>query len=624
LSVYSLSDETVVNTLFKNVPVGSTEYYYLIKLIIKLIGEYIPFSLIRSFNVSLDFILNNTELFVNLDSENLGHSNFRSFIELFRDTDYDLSKNAKVFKAIDERIDQLNSDTEYNYFSVAISYKLNKPTLLAFKDKILTHLKNKLLAGGKIKSIVLDLNYMANLSIITKDEAKELFQTSTKNNKARLFSVLDDFGSYDSEKLKDSFLLDFISDKDTLKDFLTRSYMNSFLLIRLGDPNYYTSKEATDVISQYLDKNSFYIGKLYDDHGVDALVEYFSDPDVSGIWDKISSGKRLLNKTNSLEFIMLDMLSSKDKIQNLDKLLDAFPDKIKNSLVNTLKEQLLIYPLLNDIYVSNNPLKPFTQLTPNRIKTLLTYNNFEFKGAMLRKKPRESWASYFERVSDVLKSDALIPDIKIDKIEESQDQLNEKTVEYSKYYNGMHGSSAVEFLESFNVNMKYPQFEEFKTRFGNDNLIPAFHASGLTASNFILRFGFTVIPANDSSTVGRMLDIHNMTLVKAKADGDAIEKTNDYVEYLENGYFPIDSGAANTRAIVNYPSDLYHRATISTVGGIYVSNVIEKVAQYLGDEGFSRKEGTIGTIYECEVNLGAKGLHYHVAGTGTDSIRSPE
>jgi hypothetical protein len=301
------------------------------------------------------------------------------------------------------------------------------------------------------------------------------------------------------------------------------------------------------------------IGKLYDDYGVDALIEYFKNDNVQGVWDKISSGKRLLNKTNSLEYIMLDMLSDKDKLQKLDDLLDAFPNKIANSLVNTLKDQLLIYPLLKDIFNDDNPLKPSIKLTPSRIKTLLKYNNFEFKGAMLRKKPREKWADYFVRVEQTLKGEDLVPDIKLEKIEETKEQLEEKSVEYSKYYNGNHGNSACEFIESFNVNMKYPQFEQFKTRFGSNELIPAFHASGLTASNFILRFGFTVIPANDSSTVGRMLDIYNMALVKPKSEGDAIEDSNDYIEYLENGYFPVSSRQSGKQVTYSdYPTDQYH------------------------------------------------------------------
>jgi hypothetical protein len=189
----------------------------------------------------------------------------------------------------------------------------------------------------------------------------------------------------------------------------------------------------------------------------------------------------------------------------------------------------------------------------------LKYNNFEFKGAMLRKKPREKWADYFVRVEQTLKGEDLVPDIKLEKIEETKEQLEEKSVEYSKYYNGNHGNSACEFIESFNVNMKYPQFEQFKTRFGSNELIPAFHASGLTASNFILRFGFTVIPANDSSTVGRMLDIYNMALVKPKSEGDAIEDSNDYIEYLENGYFPVSSRQSGKQVTYSdYPTDQYH------------------------------------------------------------------
>ena len=96
-------------------------------------------------------------------------------------------------------------------------------------------------------------------------------------------------------------------------------------------------------------------------------------------------------------------------------------------------------------------------------------------------------------------------------------------------------------------------------------VIPAFHGTGSIGASMILRYGFKVISRADKSVVGRML-------------GD----------------------------------------------GIYVSNIIEKAAQYIGDHGFSRRSGTVGYILETECYLGVDGTDYKAAGLSNDHIRSPE
>ena len=622
-SRWALNDsvDEIIKGMFASLTPKSETYRELLAFFTHIFGDLLERDPVSKWDIDLNFIFNNPEYFIKLPYSGNNQHKLNEFISMFENSSINLANNTDIDKALTNLFD-LKIKNEYEYYPI-IQGKFNKPTLEHYKEIILKMMETKLAINARLRDILLDLNYMVKIGILSKQEMGEFYLSNIPDRKNGIFNTLDSlYTGSDMDVFFDSTLINELNDKDTLIEYMLTSPRNRSKLRPIG-----SSKEITEIVSEYLDRNSMLIGKLYEDHGVDAIVEYFSDDKIQNIWKNISSGKRLLNKSNSLELIMLDILSNRNKIDDIDKLLNAFPDKIKNSLINTLKEQLLVYPLLNDIYVADNPLKPSMNLTPQRIKTLLKYNNFEFRGGMLRKKPKEQWAEYFKRVSDNLKDEKLIPDINLEKIEETQDQLNEKTVEYSKYYNGMHGSSAVEFLESFNVNMKYPYFEEFKQRFGTDNLVPAFHGSGLTASNFILRFGFTVIPATDSSTVGRMLDMHNVVLVKPKSEGDAIPDSNDYVEYIENGYFPVSSNEVSPKQRLvgdQYSSKDYHIRTISTVGGIYVSNVIEKVAQYLGDEGFSRKEGTIGTIYECEVNLGTFGLHYNVAGTGSDSIRSPE
>ncbi|MND88135.1 Poly(ADP-ribose) polymerase catalytic domain protein [compost metagenome] len=106
---------------------------------------------------------------------------------------------------------------------------------------------------------------------------------------------------------------------------------------------------------------------------------------------------------------------------------------------------------------------------------------------------------------------------------------------------------------------------------GTDSKVmrPVFHGTGSVAASMILRYGFKVIKSSDSSVVGRML-------------GD----------------------------------------------GIYFSNVIDKVSQYMSDGGYSRGVGIKGYIFEMEASLGKYKRDYNAAGPGTghDTTRviSPE
>jgi hypothetical protein len=153
----------------------------------------------------------------------------------------------------------------------------------------------------------------------------------------------------------------------------------------------------------------------------------------------------------------------------------------------------------------------------------------------------------------------------IDRIVETDEELERKTAEYIKYYNFQHGNTAIEFLESYDVNMPSKELEEFIKKHPTPTVIPFFHGTGSIGASMILRYGFKILKSTDSSVVGRML-------------GD----------------------------------------------GIYISNIIEKSAQYIGDSGFGRKQGTIGYILEGDAYIGEKDIHHKSAGEKNDRIRSPE
>lgn len=59
--------------------------------------------------------------------------------------------------------------------------------------------------------------------------------------------------------------------------------------------------------------------------------------------------------------------------------------------------------------------------------------------------------------------------------------------------------------------------------------------------------------------------------------------------------------------------------------GIYFSNKIDKVTQYVSNSGYSRQHGQKGYVMEMDTNLGTRNRDYRAAGVdGRDNIRSPE
>lgn len=161
-----------------------------------------------------------------------------------------------------------------------------------------------------------------------------------------------------------------------------------------------------------------------------------------------------------------------------------------------------------------------------------------------------------------------IPDLLVSRVEDTQANLDMKAVEYSKYYNDQHGDQGIVFLESFDVNLEqFPELKEFMKENPTPTIIPAFHGTGSVAASMILRFGFKVVKKSMGGVqvVGKML-------------GD----------------------------------------------GIYFSNIVSKSIQYLGDNGYGRKMGTIGYLFEMDAYIGKKGVHHNSAGLNNDGIKSPE
>jgi hypothetical protein len=217
------------------------------------------------------------------------------------------------------------------------------------------------------------------------------------------------------------------------------------------------------------------------------------------------------------------------------------------------------------------PIKPMVDLDEARITQILKYNDI--------KVPRAPQVKDDTTLTDLMAKivdGAPINKLAVDEDVKTQDELDKMSVEYDAFNRYRHGNIAVKIIKAFNVKIPVQEtgFAAWNAKMiaeGTDPNImrPVFHGTGSVAASMILRYGFKVIKANDSSVVGRML-------------GD----------------------------------------------GIYFSNVIDKVSQYMSDGGYSRGVGIKGYIFEMEASLGKYKRDFNAAGPGTGysttQVISPE
>lgn len=296
-------------------------------------------------------------------------------------------------------------------------------------------------------------------------------------------------------------------------------------------------------------------------------------------------------------FNFFDVQYSKDSIMEFAKNFSdvefylkhkAMVDSITFGIIHSIKDKEIIESYLNymngqlpgfsrsiisssvvDSYIhgiandEKTPIKPEVKLTTVEIKKLLKWNNFTITDKLQFKKDSESWLDYCDSISKNIGA-VEMPKLYVDDSIESESELIEASLRLNGMATGRHGDTAVEVLDIFNVSLPNEKFSEWQQKFpGQEKTF--FHGCGTIAASMILRFGFRIVPSGDAKT-GRML-------------GD----------------------------------------------GIYLSPAIDKVAQYVGDSGYTRKHGIVGYILEVQTILGENHTNYEEAGTSRgDGIRSPE
>ncbi len=305
------------------------------------------------------------------------------------------------------------------------------------------------------------------------------------------------------------------------------------------------------------------------------IVERLAKNNSRGYW---GTYKAYIQEVNAIEFyqtIVNDVaMPEKKKKELVNRVIEVlkFDQKLKKDRKEYLIAQLIgsraVKDALNDVS-QNSAIPLLKQVNESDIKNILKFNNFNVKlpssakwSETNRKKltPYE-WIKAHEHVAVDL------PALAVSKIDFNDEDLEKMTVEYTKYYNKNHGCTGAEFLESFEVDLPSDELQEFMKTNPTPTVIPAFHATGSIAASMILRFGFKIVTRNVGGfvTTGKML-------------GD----------------------------------------------GVYFSNVISKAIQYLGDDGYGRRVGTIGYLLEMDAYIGVDGPNHKSAGIGGDSIRSPE
>lgn len=249
-------------------------------------------------------------------------------------------------------------------------------------------------------------------------------------------------------------------------------------------------------------------------------------------------------------------------------------NKLIEESLGLIAKDVALSKVLMSIKDDPSGIKPLYNLSPTDVKNIIRFNDLPAPKAVKRK-VGESPIEYLNRIKA-----PTLERIAVEAMTDDAETLARRSIEYHRFNSGKHGKIFVKFLKSYNYNAKNIEaFEQFRNDLGErgvDNNVfeHAFHGTGSAVAPMILRNGFKVIKSKDGIKAGRML-------------GD----------------------------------------------GIYFSNVLDKVASYVGDmntnnNGYGRRYGTRGYVFEMDALLGVRGEDYQSAGisgaTSSVSVISPE
>jgi hypothetical protein len=210
--------------------------------------------------------------------------------------------------------------------------------------------------------------------------------------------------------------------------------------------------------------------------------------------------------------IMFDIFYSPKKME-LNGILDRLGDK-KPIAVKSLKDAVVILPLMTAILGSDSPIRPAKTLTKKEVMGLLKFNNFHVDDtvARIKTKKAETTIDMLERfVSNAADMNNIADDIKLQVTERKveKEDLEKMTAELGFYMappnvdgTDRHGDIAGEVIQVFDADFKGEGFEEFKAKYPDTVLNNVFHGTSEMYASMILRFGFKIANASLEQSAG--------------------------------------------------------------------------------------------------------------------------
>lgn len=313
-------------------------------------------------------------------------------------------------------------------------------------------------------------------------------------------------------------------------------------------------------------------------HALDNNVDFYSySPIASFFRDKVSPiSDAVLRSLRDSMVRNPHYWDSRDSVGILfpvignDELFEKLQPFQQTAVEEAVNNYYTLQKAMGEIFSDDVPIKPYEGMTLDRLREVMAYNNIQFP--ILPREQGESYSAFHERVKENA-ANAKPNILYAEEIKISDAEKKRLTVEFENRNSHKHGTY-FEVLRAFDVNIpiqasEWVDFANEKAGKENKVMSPVYHGTGSIGASMILRYGFAVVESTDKSVVGRML-------------GD----------------------------------------------GIYFSDVVDKVAQYIGDIGYSRGIGTKGYIFEMDAQLGEQWTDHQSAGvpnaTYQKDVVSPE
>ena len=406
----------------------------------------------------------------------------------------------------------------------------------------------------------------------------EVFYKASKEDKDRMKLAVTGTPVYDDviQHFADSVFGDGYVNDDAIKALIqfggdtVRVWANS-----LPDDKLLSIIRESEFVNEFVEPQR--LAGLYA-HALDNGVDFYSYAHIAEFFrDKVTSFSGTVLR--SLRDSMVrnpHYWDSRDSVGVLfpvignDELFEKLQPFQQTAVEEAVNNFYTLQKAMGEIFSDDVPIKPYEGMTIDRLREVMAYNNIQFP--ILPREQGESYSSFHERVK-VNAANAKPNVLYAEEVKISNAEKKRLTVEFESRNSHKHGTY-FEVLRAFDVNIpvqasEWVDFANEKAGKENKVMSPVYHGTGSIGASMILRYGFAVVESTDKSVVGRML-------------GD----------------------------------------------GIYFSDVVDKVAQYIGDIGYSRGIGTKGYIFEMDAQLGEQWTDHQSAGisnaTYQKDVVSPE